>query len=235
MKPTKFDSKQYQEFSVAEIRKLTHNTKLIVFNGDLSQSMLPGKHFMIRSKEGVARPYSPTICDNTAFHVAVKRYDGGKVSNFIHGLQHGDTVSIRGPIGSFNVEGIAKGPWLFIAGGSGITPIFSIIRNQIVSGNSQKMYLALCNSTRGDIMLESELADLAAQSKGNLIVDHIISAQHGRINHEKLQTIIDRFANPSFVGICGPSSFNTSVIELVGEICSNVTTSPNRNPTFWKF
>ena len=61
--------------------------------------------------------------------VTVKRAEGGQISSWLHDhLQVGSTLFVDGPHGKFTCVGDGGGPYLFISGGSGITPIMAMLR-----------------------------------------------------------------------------------------------------------
>jgi len=61
--------------------------------------------------------------------VTVKRVEGGQISNWLHdNLQAGSSLFVDGPHGTFTCIGGDGGPYLFISGGSGITPVMAMSR-----------------------------------------------------------------------------------------------------------
>src|SRR5690242_3424889 len=64
-----------------------------------------------------------------AISVTVKRVDQGQISNWLHGNIHvGSTLFLNGPNGTFTCIPDDTGPFLFISGGSGITPVMAMSR-----------------------------------------------------------------------------------------------------------
>jgi 2Fe-2S type ferredoxin len=64
-----------------------------------------------------------------AISVTVKRVEGGQISNWLHdNLQVGSTLFLNGPNGTFTCLPHDTGPYLFISGGSGITPVMAMSR-----------------------------------------------------------------------------------------------------------
>jgi ferredoxin-NADP reductase len=61
--------------------------------------------------------------------ITVKRVEGGQISNWLHdNLQAGSTLFVDGPHGTFTCIPDDAGPFLFISGGSGITPMMAMSR-----------------------------------------------------------------------------------------------------------
>jgi ferredoxin-NADP reductase len=64
-----------------------------------------------------------------AISVTVKRVDQGQISNWLHdNLNVGSTLFLSAPNGTFTCIPDDAGPYLFISGGSGITPVMSMSR-----------------------------------------------------------------------------------------------------------
>lgn len=91
----------------------------------------------------------------------IKKYDGGPMSTYIHELQPGQTLDIKGPL--------PKYPWTenkhdhigLIAGGTGITPMFQLARGIFKNNNDKtKVTLVFGNVSKDDILLQKELAEL---------------------------------------------------------------------------
>lgn len=62
----------------------------------------------------------------------MKAYVDGKVSKYFAGLNSGDTVDFKGPIGTLNYEPNSSKHLGIVAGGSGITPVLQIL-NEIIT------------------------------------------------------------------------------------------------------
>lgn len=131
------------------------------------------------------RGYTPTSSDDDLGHfdLVVKIYranehpkfpEGGRMSQFLDTLKIGDTVDVKGPIGHFTYTG--NGTFIknrrpgkanqlsMIAGGTGITPMYQVIK-AILKDPSDKTQIKLlyANRTVDDILLHQELESLASQ------------------------------------------------------------------------
>ncbi len=236
---------EFRPFRVLRVKDLTHNTRLVELRGNLCDVIGPGMHVSLRDPaSGKTRPYSPTQCHPTSFFIAVKRYELGAVSRFVHSVRVGDRVELKGPVGSFDLRKVARGAWLFLAAGSGVTPVFSVLRQEVAEGEGlrHRILLVLSNSTEEDVMLRDELAELEALSRGMLAVRHVISRRDGRVNSAMIQEAIERHVAPevvAFAGVCGPLAYCDAVTEALNEpavaaLCK-VRTAPAKNETFWRF
>lgn len=140
----------------------------------------------------VVKPYTPVSSDDDKgfFELVVKIYfrnvhpkfpDCGKMSQHLESLKIGDTIKVRGPSGLLEYQG--KGNFYIrpdkkkdpekkhankislIAGGTGIAPMLQLIREILKKNNVDKTKIALlfANQTEKDILLRSELEELAAK------------------------------------------------------------------------
>jgi ring-1,2-phenylacetyl-CoA epoxidase subunit PaaE len=107
-----------------------------------------GQHLTLRATlngEEVRRNYSLcTAPDENDWMVTVKRIGGGLFSNWVGDeLKAGDTVEVMPPHGSFTTEfDAAKSRHLVgIAGGSGITPVMSLIKTTLRSEPNSRVTL----------------------------------------------------------------------------------------------
>jgi cytochrome-b5 reductase len=235
---------EFRPFSVLRVKELTHNTRLVEFSGNVRDVIGPGMHLSVREPEGgKTRPYSPTQCGPDSFFIAVKRYEGGAVSRYVHSVRVGDSVQMKGPVGSFDLRKVAAGAWLFVAAGSGVTPIFSVLRHEVEgAGLKHKIVLLLSNSTVDDVMLREELRELEALGRGMLVIRHVISRRDGRLNGAVIRETIEQHIAPetvAFVGLCGPLAFCDVMTAALNEpevaaLCK-VRTDTRQNDSFWRF
>ena len=97
------------------------------------------------------RPYTPSSVPGTTgyFDLTVKRYETGSISKYLHDREPGDTVLMNGPnSGGHWVDGMANKVGL-VAGGTGITPMISIIRWILAKSLAVELFLGLCQQGRG--------------------------------------------------------------------------------------
>ncbi len=151
--------------------------------------------------------------------IAVKRIVDGAVSPLMHGLQVGDALRLRGPLGLFVVEpDIARAQeYLAIAGGSGITPMVAIIEALLVLEPQSRIALIYGNRSAADTMFRSRLRDAAARSNGRLrvsfvdeawVADGVEASCQGRLDEATLQREIDRagMSATAIALLCGPTA-----------------------------
>jgi ring-1,2-phenylacetyl-CoA epoxidase subunit PaaE len=188
-----------------------------------------GQYLTLRTKLGgeeVRRSYS--ICsgmDEGELRVAIKRLDGGLFSSFANAqLKPGDTIEVMPPDGRFGVtpEAAAERTYVGFAAGSGITPIFSIVKSVLTREPRSHFILFYGNKSSASIMFKDELDDLKDRFVERLSVHHILSREmqdvdvlHGRLTGDKVPALIRTaggITSVDHVFLCGP----LAMIEEVG-------------------
>lgn len=161
-------SLKFVPLKVAEIIRETHDANTVVFEkpADGSFDYQPGQYLTLRfdvGGEDVRRAYS--LCSSPVtdpqLAVTVKRVDNGKVSNHIADhLSAGDTVDVMPPMGNFKVDLNAnnKHHYILIGGGSGITPLMSIIKSVLETEAQAKITLIYANRDQASIIFNQQLA-----------------------------------------------------------------------------
>lgn len=128
-------------------------------------------------EEGAARrAYSIASPPDTSpgFEVAVTRVEGGPGSTFLHELPLGATLRVIGPQGFFTRPRGAGHPALFVGTGTGVTPLRSMIKDALASGETSPMTLLFGVRHEEDRLYLDELAELAAKHP-NFRVLHTLS------------------------------------------------------------
>ncbi len=91
------------------------------------------------------------------------RVDHGPGSTFLFGLKLGDQVSFKGAAGSFRLRDDAPRNLLFVATGTGIAPIRSMLHTVLPQDTSQRVSLLWGLRAQRDLYYREELDALAAQ------------------------------------------------------------------------
>ena len=170
---------------------------------------IDGKHF--------SRSYtiaSPPTRDSY-IELTIKREDNGQVSRFLHDMPiSGQTVTVSAPAGRFSFDPLAvqETGVLLIAGGVGITPVMSILRDLTDRCWPGKIDLVFTVRTSTDVIFAEELHLLASRYP-NLHIHFTVtrdvagewSGHRGRITRDLLRAAIpDLTDRPAF--ICGPDA-----------------------------
>src|SRR5271154_2395376 len=117
----------------------------------------------------------------------IKKYPGGKGSGKTHSLVPGDTMSFK-PLHEFDYKANAYSAMTFIAGGSGITPIYQLTRAILRNPDDKtKIALVYANNTPDDILLRAEFDALEAQYPGRFTATYTVS-KPGEVKDERVQS-----------------------------------------------
>jgi ring-1,2-phenylacetyl-CoA epoxidase subunit PaaE len=163
-----------------------------------------GQHLTLRATidgEEVRRNYSLcTAPDERDWMVTVKRIGGGLFSNWVGDrLKPGDTLDVMPPHGSFTTEfDAAKARHLVgIAGGSGITPVMSLIRTTLKHEPDSRFTLLYGNRDSSSVIFLEALAGLKDKYLGRFEIYHFLDAEeqdinlfNGMLNRERLDEAI---------------------------------------------
>ena len=133
----------------------------------------------------------------------------GRGSNWIcDNLKKGETIEVLPPSGLFVSKDLGRDKILF-AGGSGITPVFSIARSALQHG-SGKVVLFYANRDWASVIFLEKLQQLAMEHMERLTVLHWLDQEKGFANRGGLTKFIQEqlpnLTNPE-VFICGPAPF----------------------------
>jgi len=137
--------------------------------------------------------------------VTVKRVPDGKVSNWmLDTLQPGDEIEATYPAGVFRL-GPGSGDLVLFAGGSGITPVFSLIK-QALTTTSRKVHLLYANKDPASTIFLAELHALAAEHAERLEVVHHHDVDAGFVTGDTVSPFAWKGDDPDFY-LCGPTPF----------------------------
>ncbi|WP_158854662.1 2Fe-2S iron-sulfur cluster-binding protein [Saccharothrix deserti] len=129
--------------------------------------------------DGTNRPYaissSPARLDR--WDPTVRRVPRGRISNhLIDTLTPGDTLTTTGPMGTFHHNPLFHGDdVVFLAGGSGVVPAMSMIRDIVDNGLDRRFHLLYGSRTDDDIIFRDQLDALAADHHPNIRIDHVVA------------------------------------------------------------
>jgi ferredoxin-NADP reductase len=157
--------------------------------------------------ERVVRSYSmsssPDVGDR--FAVTVKRVPGGRMSNWMNdSLAAGDTIETMPPAGLFVLRA-SDAPIFAFAGGSGITPILSIVKTALAT-TRRELALVYANRDAASILFAGELERLRAGSGGRLSVHHHLDTERGLLDAAGCAARVGERTNADFY-VCGPAPY----------------------------
>ncbi|TQE28393.1 2Fe-2S iron-sulfur cluster binding domain-containing protein [Streptomyces ipomoeae] len=167
---------------------------------------------------------SPTERDH--YDLTVRRLPGGLVSNhLLDGVSVGDRFTSGGPMGTFCHDPLFHGEDIvFLAGGSGVAPAMSMIREIVELGLPRRMTLLYGSRHAGDIIFRDEL-DAIARRHPNIVVHHVLAEAGpdwtGAVKPLDAK-LIDKLAGPlagRMTYMCGPAykyPYLTQELESLG-------------------
>jgi ring-1,2-phenylacetyl-CoA epoxidase subunit PaaE len=184
-----------------------------------------GQHLTLKKHvDGQELRRSYSICagvDDGELRVGVRRVKGGVFSNWINtALRQGDSIDVMAPQGRFFVptDAASKRHYLGIAGGSGITPILSIMKTVLGREPKSRFTLIYGNRAVRSTMFKEEIEDLKNKYLTRLVLHHVFSDEHtdaplnmGVMNRDKIGEFLSalipaRGIDHAFV--CGPFQMN---------------------------
>ena len=179
----------------------------------------PGQFLTLRVPSerpgGAARCYS--LCSSPVrddrLSVTVKRTRDGYASNWLcDHVAAGDELDVLPPAGTF-VPGDLDADFLLLAGGSGITPVLSILKTALHSG-SGSVVLVYANRDEASVIFRAELVALAAEFPERLSVVHWLESVQGLPTAAGLRALVAPYADREAF-VCGPGPFMDLAAEVL--------------------
>jgi len=216
---------RFHPLEVTEVRRETRDAVVVTLKPRAEDAaafdFTQGQYLTFRQDfdgEELRRSYS--ICagrDDGFLQVGIKRVDGGAFSTWANEtLAPGAILNAMPPMGKFYtpIDPAAAKHYLGFAGGSGITPVLSIIKTILAREPKSRFTLVYANRQISSIMFREELEDLKNTYLGRFSVIHILKSEGqeidlftGRIDAEKMTALFQRWIDPKSVDvafICGP-------------------------------
>ncbi|WP_067465098.1 FAD-binding oxidoreductase [Nocardia amamiensis] len=211
---------------VAEIIDETASTKTFRLEG-LDHRELPpflaGQYVNVFI-DGTSRPYaiSSAPAQLGRYDLTVRRVPGGRVSNLlIDTAQTGQILTTTGPMGTFHHNPLFHGnDVVFLAGGSGVAPAMSMIREIVERDLDRTFHLIYGSRQASDVIFRAELDELAARHPG-ITVDHVIAEPDadwpgatGFLTADTIKALAGDL-NGRMVYVCGPQALYPYALEQV--------------------
>ena len=226
---------RYHELKVKNIVQETRDAITIVFEQPSERINYKSGQFLtliipVQGKD-VRRAYS--LCSSpftdADLAVTVKRVENGLMSNWLADhLKLGGKVKVMEPMGQFTTEYAKerKRHLIMFAGGSGITPMLSIIKSILTQEPESIVSLIYCNRDIDSIIFKKELEKWETTYEGRLHVIHVLDnapmnwqGYSGLLNHEMLTKLFERVPdwgidNTTYL-MCGPEGMMKNVESLL--------------------
>lgn len=220
-------SPSFHPLRVAAVTRETSDAVSVVFDvpAALAETFRfrPGQYLTVRRDidgEEVRRSYS--ICaapSDGVLRVGIKEVPGGRFSSFANRqLAVGDMVEVMPPEGRFvtDLHPQAARNALFIAAGSGITPVLSLVKAILEGEPDSRVTLVFGNKKTLSVMFREELEDLKSRFRERFALYHVFSREpqdvelfHGRLDRERLLRFFDGVIDVSALDeawLCGPQA-----------------------------
>ncbi len=167
---------------------------------------------------GAARCYS--LCSSPVrdekLKVTVKRTADGYGSNWIcDNVVEGDELEVLRPSGTFTPRSL-EDDLLLVAGGSGITPVMSILKS-VLGGGSGSVSLVYANRDEDSVIFRDELIALCAEYPARLQVVHWLESVQGVPTASGVAGLVrEHLAREAF--ICGPGPFMDLAVGVLSDL-----------------
>lgn len=182
----------------------------------------PGQFLTLRIPSdrtgSVGRCYSlcSAPCDGGPLKVAVKRVRDGYGSNWLcDNAAEGMVLEVLPPAGVFTPKSL-DADLLLLAGGSGITPIMSIVKSVLAEG-AGRLTLVYANRDERSVIFADELAELAREHPDRLTIVHWLESVQGLPSVPQLAALVAPWAARETF-ICGPSEFMAAASTALSEL-----------------
>ncbi|QJD77838.1 ferredoxin--NADP reductase [Spirosoma rhododendri] len=176
-----------------------------------------GKHHEVR------RSYSLSSAPDEPLQLTIKRIHNGELSRFLHDtLRVGDTLTSLYPAGRFTLDDEQPGDLILLGAGSGITPLFSMLK-QALHHSERRVTLLYSNTRERSIIFRDELDALTRQFPNRFRLIHLLSdpsddwtGWRGRLNNVLLERLLPDLLGNSDPAtcqfyLCGPADYMRTI------------------------
>jgi ferredoxin-NADP reductase len=217
--------------SVRELVEETAHAKTVVLDLPGWPGHIAGQHVDVRltAEDGYQAERSYSIASAPAegrLALTIEQIDAGEVSPYlVDELSPGDELELRGPIGGhFIWRPDDGGPLLLLAGGSGLVPLMSMLRDRAARGSTVDTRLLVSARSPADLLYGDELATLAGSA--GLAVHQTLTRERPtawtgfarRLDAEMLVAVGPAPGQRPLIFVCGPTAFVERAADLLVEL-----------------
>ncbi|KAJ5359123.1 Eukaryotic molybdopterin oxidoreductase [Penicillium cataractarum] len=247
-RPTFLQSRVWSKLKLSEVKTVSWDTRIFVFDLEHEKQTLGlpiGQHLMIKvndpdTKEAIIRSYTPISDTNmegkmellVKIYFPTKDVPGGKMTMALDKLKIGAEIDCKGPTGRFEYLGNGRvlisgkerhvKSFKMICGGTGITPIFQVLRAVMEDSQDPTKCVVLDgNRLEEDILCRSELDKYVETDREKCTLVHTLTkgsenwtGRRGRISED----LVKEFAPPeesSMAILCGPGAMEQSAKKVL--------------------
>jgi ring-1,2-phenylacetyl-CoA epoxidase subunit PaaE len=225
---------KFHTLKIADVRRETADCVSIAFevpdNLKDEFNYIQGQYLTLKLKvkgEELRRSYS--LCSSPTadkeLRIAIKKVQDGKGSGFLNGeVKAGDKMEVMTPMGNFHtpMDAGKKKNYILFAGGSGITPMLSIIKTILLDEPQSTMHLYYGNRDEASAIFKKSLDDLSLSNAARFRITHVLenpsgpvdTIHRGILSKEKVSALL---AAENSIGadteyfICGPGPMMENV------------------------
>ncbi|GAB1202853.1 hypothetical protein APSETT445_001476 [Aspergillus pseudonomiae] len=219
-KPSVLDPRKWRSFTLTRKTEVAPHVYRFIFalpNADDILGLPTGQHIALRATingQSVSRSYTPVSnnSDVGRIELLIKVYPNGAMTQHLAQMNVGESIEIRGPKGAMQYSRQYAKHIGMIAGGTGITPMYQLIR-AICEDDADKTQVSLlyANNTEEDILLRTELDDFARRHPEKFQVQYVLSqpgetwqGYRGFVNGDVIAKHLAPAALDNRVLLCGP-------------------------------
>jgi propane monooxygenase reductase subunit len=201
---------------VEEVDALTHDVTRLLLRVEQPAdfSFVPGQYvdLWVPGEDAARRSFSmANVPGDGRIELMIKRYPGGKLSGMLgESIVPGTEIGFTGPYGAFRLRA-GERPILMVAGGSGMAPILSVLRQLSAEGCERPVRFFYGARTERDLFHGDEVSAL-----GERLADFRFEPIVERFVHEAVDEYLagGEIAAPD-VYMCGPPPMVEAAIELL--------------------
>jgi ring-1,2-phenylacetyl-CoA epoxidase subunit PaaE len=225
-------STAFHPLTVAEVRRETADSVSLRLEASADQAAAfafrPGQHITVRAVidgQEVRRNYSLCAAPHEGeLRIAIKTIAEGVFSGWANrGLAAGQLLEVMAPHGAFTWTFAAENQRRYVgfAGGSGITPILSLLKTALAVEPSSRFTLLYGNRDAGQVMFLEELAGLKDRYLDRLEIFHFLEDEageveifNGRLDADRVEQVLSALVRPQEIDVffvCGPGPMMEAV------------------------
>jgi len=218
-----------QTFEITGIKDCPNDVKIYELKSKHAAFFRAGQYLSVKldiKGYKVTRAYSILSSPKEALtgKCALGIKGSGFVSEYIaDNWKVGDTITTSGPEGAFYYEELRDAKTVVgIAGGCGISPLYSMAQAIVDGTEDFKLVLLYGSRTKKDIVLEAELREIVSKSNGKVKVVHVLSEQEAKGCETGFVTkeLISKYGGelPYSIFMCGPQEMYDFVQKEIEEL-----------------
>lgn len=211
-------------------REIAKETIQLTFTKPNDLTFKPGQYAgftLIKPSEtdkgGITRRFSLLSSPDDNYIAIATRLQNSAYKRVLNKLTLGDEIKFAGPTGSFVLEEDPTNPVVFIAGGIGITPFYSMIQHAYQHHSPRRIFLFYGNRSTEDTAFLNELLLLENKNPNFTLIttmampDKTWSGESGFITDNMINKYINNLSAPIYY-ICGSPAMVTALQEILIEM-----------------